>query len=99
MDTHGAWVVGILTLWRITLKRKTKVGNDQGRAFFLCERKNQIIYCICPSAASQSCQRQRVSAIADGLYSSPQILKATWHISLPSSQNITTSKTDDDHRN
>lgn len=48
MDTHGAWVVGIWHLWNITLLKRTKKSRKTIRVDFLCERKNQIIYCMGP---------------------------------------------------
>lgn len=46
-------------------------------------KKNKVIYCMGPSAPPQSCQHQRVSAITDGLYSPPKILKPPHKMSQP----------------
>lgn len=79
--------------------KKDKKESETIRVDFLCEReriKSSIAWA--PSAPFQSCQHQLVSAIADGLYSPPKMLKATWHIPYleeTPSQNFTASKTDD----
>lgn len=96
MDSHGAWVVGIWHCGTFRFKKDKKVSESiRVDTLYVRERiKSSIAW---PSAPSQSCQHQRVPAIADGLYCPPQILKALWHIHIlkPLSQNFTASRIDD----